>query len=57
MSRYKFEDVEWQEDQIFDGDNRRFAKRDVDQPKRAPIRSRMGAQFHSHHKVKQHKAY
>ena len=39
MGRYEFEEVEIEEDdQIFDSGNRRFAKREVDQPRRSPIR-------------------
>lgn len=39
MGRYDIEQVETEEDdQIFGTDNRRFAKRHGDQPKRSPIR-------------------
>jgi len=39
MGRYDIAQVETEEDdQIFGTDNRRFAKRDADQPKRSPIR-------------------
>ena len=39
MGRYNIHKVEMQEDdQIFDGGNRGFAKREADQPKRSPIR-------------------
>jgi hypothetical protein len=38
MSRNNNDEVDWEEYQIFDGGNRRFVKRDVDEPKRSPIR-------------------
>ena len=39
MGRYNIDEVEMvEDDQIFDGDNRQFAKEEVDQPKRSPIR-------------------
>lgn len=39
MDRYDIEEVEIEVDnQIFNPDNRRFAKREADQPKRSPIR-------------------
>jgi hypothetical protein len=39
MGRYDIEEVEIEIDnQIVDPDNRRFAKREADQPKRSPIR-------------------
>ena len=39
MGRYDIEEVEIEIDnQIFNLDNRRFAKREADQPKRSPIR-------------------
>ena len=39
MGRYNIDDVEMvEDDQVFDGGNRQFAKKDVDQPKRSPIR-------------------
>ena len=39
MDRDDIEEVEIEEDhQIFDPENRRFAKREADQPKRSPIR-------------------
>ena len=39
MGWYDIEEVEIEEDdQIFDTNNRRFAKRDADEPRRTPIR-------------------
>ena len=39
MSRYNIDETEWDEDdQIFDGSNRRFAKKSIDEPKRSPMR-------------------
>jgi hypothetical protein len=39
MGRYKFEDVEWDDDdQILAGGKRRFAREEVDYPTRSPIR-------------------
>lgn len=39
MNRYEFEEAEWDEDdQNFDRRNRRILKKEVDQPKRTPIR-------------------
>ena len=41
MGRYDIEQVETEEDdQIFDRDNRQFAKSEGDQPKRSPIRKK-----------------
>jgi len=39
MGRYNIDEVEMvEDDQSFDGGSRRYAKRDVDQPRRSPIR-------------------
>jgi hypothetical protein len=39
MERHDIEEFEIEEDhQLFDTENRRFAKREADQPKRSPIR-------------------
>ncbi|MGB5750253.1 MAG: hypothetical protein WBM69_24980 [Desulfobacterales bacterium] len=39
MGRYDIEEVEIEEnDQIFGSEYRRFAKREVDQPRRSPVR-------------------
>jgi len=39
MGRYDIEQVETEEDdQVFDGTNRRFAERQFDQPRQSPIR-------------------
>jgi hypothetical protein len=39
MSQYEFEEAEWDDDdRNFDRRKRRFAKKEVDQPKRTPIR-------------------
>ncbi len=39
MGRHNFDEFEIEnEDQSFDGGNRRFAKNDADQPRRSPIR-------------------
>ena len=39
MRRNTIDEAEWEEDvQIIAGGNRRFAKRDIDEPKRSPIR-------------------
>ena len=45
MGRYNIDQVETDEgDQIFDGGNRRFAKRNADQPKRSPFRRKNKSQ-------------
>ena len=39
MSRYKFEEVEWDDDdQDLDSGSRRIAKRQAEEPRRSPIR-------------------